>query len=151
MKPLTYSIRFLSLIILLISGCNIKTEEHRLGLLKNEILKVEKSFAELAITDGVENAFLTYAADDAILNRNNTLLKGKDAIGAYFKNETLKDVKLEWAPDFVDVSLTGDMAYTYGRYKLSAIDTEGKEVLSEGNFHTVWKRQKDGSWKYVWD
>jgi len=151
MKHVKYLLQLLLLTTLFFTGCKIKTEEDRLGLIKNEILRVEKNFAELAKTDGVENAFLTYAADEAILNRNNTLLKGKDAIGTYFKNETLKDVKLEWAPDFVDVSLTGDMAYTYGRYKLSAVDLEGKDILTEGNFHTVWKRQKDGSWKYVWD
>jgi len=151
MENLKKSTQWLFVIIIFISGCNIKTEEHRLGLLKNEVLQVEKNFAELAKTKSVAEAFLNYAADNAILSRDNNLIKGKDAIRSYFESQTMQDVKLEWTADFVDVSLTGDMAYTYGHYKFSAVDLEGKNILSEGNFHTVWKRQKDGSWKYVWD
>ena len=151
MKALKISEKWLLIILVLFSGCKIKTEENRIGLLKNEVLKVEMNFAELAKTEGVAKAFLNYAADNAVLNRNNSLIKGKDAIKSYFDSQTLKDVKLEWEPDFVDVAITGDLAYTYGHYKFSAVDSEGKNILNEGNFHTVWKRQKDGSWKYVWD
>lgn len=151
MENLKKSIQWLFVIIIFISGCNIKTEENRLGLLRNEVLKVEKNFAELVKTEGVAKAFLSYAADSAVLSKDNNLIKGKDAIRSYFESQTMQDVKLEWTPDFVDVSLTGDMAYTYGHYKFSAVDSEGNNVLSEGVFHTVWKRQKDGSWKYVWD
>jgi ketosteroid isomerase-like protein len=94
---------------------------------------------------------LAFADDDAVLNRNNNLVKGKEAIKAYFENETLKDVTLDWKPDFIDVSIAGDISYTYGKYTFSGIDQNGEKISSEGNFHTIWKRQKDGSWKYVWD
>ncbi|MFC2138829.1 YybH family protein, partial [Bacteroidota bacterium] len=60
-------------------------------------------------------------------------------------------VKLEWKPDYIDVSTSGDLGYTFGKFTFSAKDTTGKLIESEGIFHTVWKRQEDGSWKYVWD
>ena len=118
---------------------------------KSEVRQMEADFAAMAAEQGVPAAFLHFAADDAVLNRRNSAIKGKSAIEAYFQEQTLTDVKLEWAPDFVDVSAAGDMAYTYGLYTFSAKDPEGKLVESEGIFHTVWKRHADGGWKYVWD
>ena len=69
----------------------------------------------------------------------------------YFKKQNLKDVELEWLPDFIDVAKSGDLAYTYGKYTFSSKDTTGAIVKSDGVFHTVWKRQSDGTWKFVWD
>ena len=43
------------------------------------------------------------------------------------------------------------MAYTYGEYEFTSLDTLGKSKVSKGIFHTVWKRQGDGTWKYVYD
>ena len=58
---------------------------------------------------------------------------------------------LVWKPDYVDVSESGDLAYTYGKYTFTSRDSTGRKVVSKGIFHTVWKRQEDGSWKFVWD
>ena len=119
--------------------------------LKSEIINAEKDFAEMAKKEGVSKAFLTFATENAVLNRNNTVLKGKEAIKAYFENQTFKEIKLEWAPDFLDVASSGDLGYTYGHYFFSAIDTSGKNIEIEGVFHTVWKKQSDGNWRFVWD
>ena len=118
---------------------------------KQEILETEKSFAEMASQDGVEYAFLHFAAEDAVLNRADEIIQGKKAIKEYFEEQTLQDVKLDWSPDFVDVAASGDLAYTYGKYTFSAIDEAGNKITAKGVFHTVWKRQSDGSWKYVYD
>jgi len=61
------------------------------------------------------------------------------------------DQQLEWAPDFVDVSSSGDLAYTYGKFTFSFKDSLGNKVENKGIFHTVWKRQSNGEWKFVWD
>ena len=146
----SYSIVLLAILIFL-HGCKIKTDEDRMELLKKEVTKTEQNFAELVKKEGVKKAFLQFASDDAVLNRDNTIIKGKDAIKAYFESQILQNVTLDWKPDFVDVSLAGDLSYTYGKYSFSGTDQNGEKITSEGNFHTVWKRQKDGSWKYVWD
>ena len=102
---------------------------------------------------GIQKAFLKFAADDAVLLRNNTITKGKNALSTYFKNSPppRKDEHLVWKPDFIDVSDSGDLAYTYGSFTYSYTDEKGEKVENKGVFHTVWKRQSDGSWKYVWD
>lgn len=139
------------LICLLFNSCGVDTSKEQIEKLKSEIVNTEHDFAEMAKKEGVSKAFLTFAAEDAVLSRDNTVLKGKKAIKAHFESQTLKEIKLEWEPDFVDVASSGDLGYTYGHYSFSAIDTSGKNIKTEGVFHTVWKKQSDGNWRFVWD
>ncbi len=118
---------------------------------KDEILATEQAFAKMAEEQGLKIAFLHFAAEEAVLMRNNQLINGKASINEYFEVQDLQNVKLDWAPDYIDVSKSGDMAYTYGKYNYSFIDHEGVNKELTGVFHTVWKRQPDGSWKFVWD
>jgi len=117
----------------------------------NEIIASEKAFCKLAEKEGLKQAFLTYADPTAALNRNDSIIKGKLEIGKYFDNQSLLDVKLIWEPDFVDVSKSGDLGYTYGKYTFEAKDSSGQDIKSNGIFHTVWKKQEDGKWLFVWD
>jgi len=136
---------------LLISSCSLNNKDDQVEKWKQEIENTELEFADMASKEGLQKAFLSYAADDAVLNRNNTILKGKEAIKDYFENQTLSDVKLVWAPDFIEVSRSGDLGYTYGKFNFSAIDTTGNKIEAQGVFHSVWKRQADGNWRFVWD
>jgi len=119
---------------------------------KNEIMDTELAFAEMAKKKGVAEAFMSFAADDAVLMRNDMLIIGKEAVKDSFKeNGTSVDASLSWSPDFVDVSSSGDLGYTYGKYVYTFTDSLGTVKSDEGVFHTVWKRQADGTWKFVWD
>lgn len=118
---------------------------------KIEIFETEASFAKLAKEKGLKIAFLTFASDNAVLSRNGKLIKGKKEIEEYFDKQTLKNVRLEWTPDFVNVAASGDLGYTYGKFTFEATDETGAEIKSEGIFHTVWKRDLNGDWRYVWD
>lgn len=48
------------------------------------------------------------------------------------------------------VWLDGDTAYETGKYKYEYTE-KGKPGKDEGRYVTVWKRQKDGSWKLSMD
>jgi ketosteroid isomerase-like protein len=117
---------------------------------KAEILQAEKDFARMAKEEGIAKAFYTFSAVDAVIRRD-TLYRGKDAIKAFYEKQTNKDVKLEWTASFVDVSASGDLGYTFGTFSYAAIDGSGKPVNAKGIFHTVWKKQADGKWRFVWD
>ena len=117
-----------------------------------QIIAVEKQFETELNTHGAAFAFEKFAAPDAVVKRqNDTLIKGSNEIGKYYSGDFYKTAKAYWKPDFVDISNDGTMAYTYGKYRWVATDKDGKVSEFRGVFHTVWKRQKDGSWKYVWD
>jgi ketosteroid isomerase-like protein len=117
---------------------------------KTEIVAAEKEFAQLCQKEGIEKAFTSYASDDAVILRGDSLLKGKEEIRRYYGKPSYKTVTLEWKPDFVDASASGEMGYTYGHYVFTAIDDKGERKEYTGIFHTVWKK-KDGKWKFVWD
>jgi len=134
---------------LFLISCNTKPDEKSIEKWKQEISEAELNFAKMAKEEGIEKAFTTYAAEDAVLMRSNKLIKGIKNIEEHYKNQTSKG--LDWAPDFVDVAASGDLGYTYGKYTYSYIDSTGNTAENKGIFHTVWKRQSDGTWRFVWD
>jgi ketosteroid isomerase-like protein len=139
------------LCFLFINGCNLQPDRSDIEKWKAEIAETEGKFAELAAQEGIRTAFLYYAAEDAVLSRNNNIIKGKESIKNWFEGQSLENVKLIWSPDFVDVSSSGDLGYTYGKFTFSGTDPDGNPLQSEGIFHTVWKRQANGEWRFVWD
>ncbi|MFY8108538.1 MAG: YybH family protein [Bacteroidia bacterium] len=119
---------------------------------KKQIFKQEKAFEAMLKKEGIPQAFAFYADSNAIIKREeDKLIQGKRAIFEYYSSDKFDHVELSWTPDFIDVSDDGTMAYTYGRYvwkKQMGVDSY---QINEGVFHTVWKKQMDGNWKYVWD
>jgi len=119
---------------------------------KQEILAAEQSFDSMAQTSGVKEAFLEFAADDATLIRGTNAIEGIDSIRTYLSRPSpYHDVKLTWKPEFVDVAQSCDLGHTWGYYSFSAKDSLENPVEAKGIFRTVWKKQKDGSWKFVLD
>jgi ketosteroid isomerase-like protein len=119
---------------------------------KLEIIAVEEAFAKRVAEMGLADAFEFYAADDAVLLRGKQLYLGKSAISNLYKQSNSEtDIKLTWKVEFVDVSSAGDLAYTYGEYLYTSTNQDGKSEQDRGIFHTVWKRQANGEWRFVWD
>jgi ketosteroid isomerase-like protein len=143
MKKLFIFISFFSL------SCN--SDENVKEQSKQEILEAEKAFAQMAKDVGISNAFIAFADKSATIERSNQLIIGIDSIAAHFSAPAPEGTKLEWTPDFVDASISGDLGYTYGKFTYTRLDSVGNPEKITGIFHTVWKRQEDGSWKYVWD
>jgi ketosteroid isomerase-like protein len=140
---------FLIPMMLLGTSCNHSVDKETV---KKEILQTEQAFAQMTEEKGIAEAFYHYAAENAVIKReNDTLIVGKDPIRAYYETGSNKDATVNWAPDFIEVSNDGTMAYTYGRYHWKIIGEKGDTTEYKGVFHTVWKRQSDNSWKYVWD
>lgn len=135
----------------LVYACQKPTSSSVQEKFRSELFAVEKEFCEMAQKEGVQKAFVYFAADSAVILRHNKVLKGKEAIRLQYESFPRKGARLEWAPDFADVSASGDLGYTYGKYTLTSTDSVGHATQSEGIFHTVWKRQPDGKWRFVWD
>lgn len=144
------NVKLLLIIItsLLFYSCSTKNNKDRIEKWKQEIRQAEQDFAQMAKEKGIHDAFISYAAEDAVLKRGDMII-GKAAIDKYLEKSTSK--QLSWSPDFVDVSSSGDLGYTYGKYVFKYSDSIGNPFEDKGIFHTVWKRQADGSWKFVWD
>jgi len=143
----TFSILLIG--ILLNTSC---TKSINKDEIKKEIFNSEKAFEKMASEKGVVEAFYYFADENAaILRENDTLIVGKENIKIYYDKKNLKNAIVNWTPDFIDVSDCGTLGYTYGKYVWKITNTKGEVAEYKGIFHTVWKKQKDNSWKFVWD
>lgn len=131
--------------ILLISlgplSCQLKSMADEQVLIDTDL-----AFADMAEQQGVGAAFIAYADSNAIIMQNERFpLKGISEITTVYAN-TPADLSLSWHPEKAEISGSGDLGYTFGRYSLSHQNTS-----EEGHYVTIWKKGKDGKWKYVLD
>ena len=76
--------------------------------------------------------------------------RGKAEIGAGFEKLYARPgFSLAWHPVFAKV--VGDIGMTSGPYERHLTDAQGKDLRSTGHYVTVWLRQPDGQWRFVWD
>lgn len=116
-----------------------------------EIIQAEQNFEKMAAEQGLAAAFAFFADSAAVVNRGEKVIHGRDSIRIIYSNPRYRQVKLSWKPDFVEVSGSLDLGYTYGKYTFTRQDSTGHSTTAQGIFHTVWKKQANGEWKYVWD
>lgn len=139
---------------LIFIGCNNKTssENNSRETAIEEIRKAETDFEAMVKSKGIAEGFSFFADSNAVIKRqNDSLIHGKQGIQNYYNGSVFNNATVTWKADFIDASGKGDMGYTYGNYTWVATDSTGKTSTFKGVFHTVWKKQADGSWKYVWD
>lgn len=142
----------LFILFLVLNGCSPKSETKNPTYVKLQIVKTEKDFEKLVTEKGFAEGFYKYADSSAVIKREHeTLIVGKNNIKNYYSNPKFQNQTISWSPDAITVSSAGDMAFSYGKYIWTSKDKFGKTQISKGIFHTVWKKQKDGSWKYIWD
>jgi ketosteroid isomerase-like protein len=117
---------------------------------KQSLIAADIAFSRAAADTGVPQAFDHFMADSATILRDKAHpITGREAIRQLYSGWT--DEKLEWEPLFADVSSCGDLGYTIGRYHFSAFDSDSTEITSGGYYVTIWRKQLDGTWKYVFD
>ncbi|BDX38187.1 hypothetical protein CYCD_15420 [Tenuifilaceae bacterium CYCD] len=149
MNRVLQTLILLSLVTLSCTNKNSMADKEKY---KQEIIQAERDFAKMVKEQGMQAGFTFFADSNAVIRRGNeTLMKGKKEIEENYRHPRYKDVVLEWEADFVDVAESGDLGYTYGHYNFEVKDSTGNPIKATGTFHTVWKRQSDGSWRYVWD
>ncbi len=118
---------------------------------KAELIAVEHAFNAMAQEKGILPAFEHFAAPDvAFIDTDPRRFRGLDAVRQRM-GPTPPGTKLTWSPLFTDVSDDGTLGYNYGRYEATGTGPDGKPVVRGGFFLSIWKRQPDGSWKYVMD
>ena len=142
----------LSLFVLaLFVSCKHQPSPQEMEQWKSEIMAVEQDFNNMAQEQGLVKAFEFYAAPNGVIRRKNKIVKGPKEIAAWYEKDVQPNETLTWKPTFIDVSASGDLAYTYGDFTFTYPDTSGNMKENKGVFHTVWKRQENGEWRYVWD
>ena len=78
---------------------------------------------------------------------------GKDAIRTSLKQMTSDPaLSLKFHATKIDVSKSGDLAYTQGTYTLTSTDPQTHQIVNDhGSYVTTYRKQPDGTWKAVAD
>ncbi len=129
--------------IFLFSGCR------QAPVTPGSLMETDSLFSVSSMKNGYKAAFLAFADSNAVLLKPGYLpIKGRGSIARHFHEQGSTRLQLSWAPDFAEISKDGTLGYTYGRYK--TIKPDGI-LVGEGTYVTIWKKQGDGSWRYVLD
>lgn len=104
-----------------------------------KIVAREIAFARMAREEGQWTAFRAFAAPGAVMHGRD----GPIAAEPWLAAQSDPPASVQWEPRAVWMSCNGELAVSKGRFR----DPAG----IVGNFITVWERQSDGEYKWVYD
>lgn len=114
---------------------------------RGEVERADRAFAADAGVRGAGAAFQAAAAPDAIMfGGAGQLMMGPEEIGASFGGPAA----WVWRPVASGAAPGGDLAFTVGTAEITAPVASGGRVYPS-KYLTIWRRQPDGSWKFVTD
>lgn len=114
-----------------------------------EMVKTEQAFSKMAEERNTREAFMAFIADDGLLFRPGAV-NGKKWMIEHPVPPSDKKPLLAWQPAFAGMAASGDMGFTTGPWEFKG-DIKDEKPSGYGHFMTVWKKQADGSWKFVVD
>ena len=119
--------------------------------LKAELAAMEDAFCAMAREKGILAAFEHFAAPDvAFVDTDPRQFRGLAAVRQRLGPDR-PGITLTWSAMFTDVSDDGTLGYNWGRYEWRGPGADGQPAVRTGFFLTIWKRQPDGTWRYVMD
>ena len=132
---------FISMVILY--SCDVKKESPKPAS-THEIINADLEFSDMCRQIGMKKAFLQYINDEGALLRPDHLpIVGAEAI-KYISSLSDTSYTLSWKPSHAEIASSGDLGYTYGIFQLKLEDT-----TLTGTYVNIWKKEKDGEWKFV--
>jgi ketosteroid isomerase-like protein len=114
-----------------------------------DMVKTEQAFSKMAEEKTAREAFMAFIADDGLLFRPGAV-NGKKWMIEHPVPPSDKKPLLAWQPSFAGMAESGDMGFTTGPWEFKG-DIKDAKPSGYGYFVTVWKKQPNGSWKWVVD
>src|SRR4029453_3974342 len=111
--------------------------------LKEEVRRTETAFAK-TMADRDHAAFASFLATETVFFGHG-VLRGKTAVVDAWKGFYEGQAPpFAWAPESVEVLDPGEPGFSRG----PVFDPAGKRV---GTFNSVWRKEKDGKWRIIFD
>jgi ketosteroid isomerase-like protein len=111
--------------------------------LADQVRVTETAFAQ-TMADRDHAAFTSFLADEAVFFAGSRVLRGKEAVAADWKKFYDGAAPFSWRPESVEVLGSGTLAYSSG----PVFAPTGERV---GTFNSIWRRERSGEWKIVFD
>jgi ketosteroid isomerase-like protein len=116
---------------------------------KAAMLKADRDF-DGAMADHDLKRFLSFVAPEAVFDSADG--RGRDAVAkAWAPFFEPNGPSISWSPSKAEALVAGDVGYTVGTWERHSKDAAGKAVVRRGQYLTVWRKQKDGSWAAAFD
>lgn len=107
-----------------------------------DVVAAERAFARDGEAHGWAWAFRRHHAPGALMLSDSIT----EAAEVLARVQGDGENKLDWRPAYSGIARSGDLGFTTGPFLFRGGD--GRAV---GHYFTVWRRQADGSWKWIFD
>ena len=116
------------------------------------IRAADAAWLKAFIKKGLDASAAFLDKHSAMLGPNARIVTGKRTITKLISaGFTRNNYKLTWRADKAGVARSGELGYTSRKYIVSVKGASGKSIFEKGKSLTVWKKQKDGAWKALFD
>lgn len=112
-------------------------------VLQDQVRQAERAFAK-TMADRDHAAFVRHLADDTIFLGRRALRGKAEVAGAWKGFFEGPRAPFSWEPERVEVNDAGTLGISTGPVR----DENGKQT---GTFSSIWRREKDGRWRIVFD
>ena len=141
---------FITTLLLLTCSCQPKKVDTKEE--SEKLMQASRDWSAAANSRDIEK-IVSYWTDDAILySAGEPELKGKKAIREMVETSMKNpNFNISWEPISAEVCESGEMGYLLEKSKIVMKDSTGKEKIMTFKGVTIWKKQKDGTWKNAID
>jgi ketosteroid isomerase-like protein len=115
-----------------------------------KVQATDSLFSDLADRMGTAFAFSNNADDYGVVFGSPALVVGPKAIQKFFEAQGTAS-SLSWRPVYTSVAASLDLGFTVGDYTATSRGASGAAIQRFGKYLTVWKRERDGTWKFLVD
>ena len=106
------------------------------------VVAAERAFAADGLKMGVDGSFLKWSTDDAIMIAGGAPRLAHEVLDPHAVFDPAAP-SLAWWPNWAGIAKSGDLGFTTGGVAVGGVRT--------GHYFTIWQRQADGGWKWVYD
>jgi len=117
---------------------------------EKQLIDIDLFYSKLSEEKGMNEAFLAmFDSNGVMLQANKPPVEGYEAIQNLLLKQNDSFFTLSWKPIFAKVSISDDLGYTYGTYKIINKNDPDDQIV--GTYTTIWQKEIGGAWKAVLD
>ncbi len=120
------------------------------GSAADEVRAADEAWLKVYSAKDLDKSVAYFDEHGSMLAPNAPIATGKPAVAKAIAGDFAVG-SVVWHADKAGVARSGDLGYTSGTYKFTLKDSSGKSSVDNGKYLTIWKRQKDGGWKVLFD
>ena len=117
---------------------------------ESAVRQADKAWSEAALSNDVEKMLAFYDEKGAFLGTTPATTGVEGLRQLWTRYFTMPGYKLTWKAERIEVSASGDLAYSFGPWEQTVL-RDGQPRTTTGMYLAIWKKQRDGSWKVLAD